>query len=131
MLIIILVRALFGGEEILILDYKIMQEWPYKDEDEDDDGDGWKTPAPEDNPRNELDYQKKIIVNNYTRTPYTVDNWTIIESENQRVDTYFCGTYFSLVLGEKPYIEIFRTNPYGDLVLPPEKIIELGEYFNK
>ncbi len=81
--------------------------------------------------KNDMDYTFSLTVNSHTKTPFLVNNWKINGDEAERVDICVRGTYFSLVLGDKPYLEIFKTDEFSQLLLPPEKVIELGEYFNK
>jgi hypothetical protein len=102
---------------------------PYNNED--DDGDEWKKPTPNDNPRNEMDFQNSVVVNTYSNIPFDQQQWKITESESMRVDTKHKDTYFSLVLGERPYLEVYKCGAYGELLMPPERIFDLGSYFNK
>lgn len=99
--------------------------------DDSDEGEEWKRAGKADNPRNEMDFGSKIVVNSHTKVPFSVDDWKVSENENQRIDIFHKGTYISIVLGEKIYCEIFKTDCYEQILLPPEKVIELGDYFNK
>lgn len=97
--------------------------------DNDNAGEEWKD-TPEENPRNQQDFTAKVIVNTHSQVPFHYDNWTITNQEPQRVDIFHKGTHFSLVLGARPYIEVYKTDKYGQLILPPERIFDIGPYFN-
>lgn len=98
--------------------------------DDDDEGDEWKRAKPEDNPKNMKDYDKKIIINNHSDAPWHMDQWIVRESEPMRTDIYFKNTYFSFVLDDKPRVEIFNTDQFGQ-IKDLKRTIPLGEYFTR
>ncbi len=98
--------------------------------DDDDDGEDWKKPTPEDNPRNSDDFPNKVILNVHSNIPWSMDQWKVVDKEQMRADIFHKGTYFSFVMAERPYVEIFQTDQYGNLVLPPDRVFDLGPYFN-
>lgn len=99
-------------------------------DDSDEAGEEWKHSAAENN-KNNIDMQSKIIVNSHSQVPFLYDNWKITENESMRVDIFHKNTHFSLVLGERPYLEVYRCDNFGQLILPPERIFDLGPYFNE
>lgn len=91
-----------------------------------DEADDWKKETPPSN-KNNFDYGSKIVVNAHTKVPFALDNWLITNDDQQRVDVFHKNTYFSFVLGEKPYIEIYSTDQYGQLD-KLVNVVELGDY---
>lgn len=98
--------------------------------DDSEDGDEWKHSAAE-NPRNGEDFPNKVVVNVHSNIPWSLDQWKINENESMRTDILHRGTYFSFVMGERPYVEIYSTDQFGNLETPPERIFDLGPYFNE
>lgn len=95
------------------------------------EGEEWKFSDNTENPKNKMDYENKVIVNTYSNIPFSQDTWKIGESEKMRVDCLHKNTYFSIVLGDRPFIEIYSTDQYGNLKNPPERIFDLGPYFTR
>ena len=99
-------------------------------DDSDEIGEEWKRAGKADNPRNEMDYENSVICNTHSNIPFDQQNWTINNGESMRVDVKHKNTYFSLVLGERPYIEVYKLDQFGGLLMPPDRIFDLGTYFN-
>lgn len=93
---------------------------------EEDGADDWKF-RPEPVEKNKMDFGSKIVVNSYAEVPFALNSWKIRKEEPQRVDIFHKNTYFSFVMGEKPFVEIFGADEYGQLD-QLINVIELGDY---